>query len=66
MSIGRGSNKPLQKNEIWIINRIFNEKNSENTDAFFVVEIVPKDQGVEVRYLQKRAINSHFGCMSQL
>jgi hypothetical protein len=41
---------------IWIKNKILTQrKESEKTDSFFVVEIVPKDQGVEVLYLLKPA-----------
>jgi len=45
---------------IWIKNKILNEKNSEKTGTFFVVEIVPK-QGVEVLYLLKPGIKFTFG-----
>jgi hypothetical protein len=31
---------------------LLNEQNSEKTDAFFGVEVVPKDKGVEVLYPQ--------------
>jgi hypothetical protein len=37
-----------------------NEKNSEITDAFFVVEKMPKDKGVEVLYLLKPKTNFTF------
>jgi hypothetical protein len=45
---------------IWIKSKIFTyEKNSDITEAFFVVEIVPKDQSVEVLYPLKLSNQVH-------